>query len=329
MDTNPPSEPAPLRIPSGSGRRISPGSPGIHERRQSETCSSVKKRRAWHTLSDDEKRAYLDAEVCLMNTPSTSDLRGSKSKFDDFQAIHVLQSEIAHFVGQFLPFHRLFVYAHEQALEAECGYTEGQPYWAEEVDAGAFSKSVIFDADLGFGGDGAPDTQCIQDGPFADYMNPLGPGYTIEDHCIQRQISDRASNSAQESVLENCRNKTTFMEFWPCIEGGPHGAGHGGVGAQEGDPETRHAEIGGNNEATGFFGAPQTPGGGGFTPPFGGGFGGGMPGFARPDDVPAPEIIGDPGNETTLTHLLEMYGVVEDRTIAEVMDIAELCYEYD
>jgi len=26
--------------------------------------------------------------------------------------------------GQLLPFHRLFVYAHEYALEAECGYAE-------------------------------------------------------------------------------------------------------------------------------------------------------------------------------------------------------------
>jgi len=27
--------------------------------------------------------------------------------------------------------------------------------------------------------------------------------------------------------------------------------------------------------------------------------------------------------------MLEMYSIVEDRTIAEVMDISDLCYEYD
>ena len=88
---------------------------------------------------------------------------------------------------------------------------------------------------------------------------------------------------------------------------------------QEEDPETRHAEIGGNNRANGFFGGgggfpggppgnfpgfpgapgddadpeepetPEGPGaggpGGGFTPPFGGG-GGAFAGLTRPDDVP-------------------------------------------
>ena len=33
-----------------------------------------------------------------MSKPSTLGLRGSRTKFDDFQAAHVLQSEIAHFV---------------------------------------------------------------------------------------------------------------------------------------------------------------------------------------------------------------------------------------
>ena len=63
------------------------------------------------SLSDGEKQTYIEAELCLMNMPSMSDLRGSRTKFDDFQAIHVLQADIAHFVVQepgshpiFLPF---------------------------------------------------------------------------------------------------------------------------------------------------------------------------------------------------------------------------------
>jgi hypothetical protein len=42
-----------------------------------------------------------------------------------------------------------------------------------------------------------------------------------------------------------------------------------------------------------------------------------------------PIIVGDVGNETTLSHIINMYGVVPDKTIAEVMDIrGVLCYEY-
>lgn len=53
------------------------------------------------SLSDDEKQMYIEAELCLMNTPSMSDLRGSRTKFDNSQAIRVLQAEIAPFL---LPF---------------------------------------------------------------------------------------------------------------------------------------------------------------------------------------------------------------------------------
>ncbi len=105
-------------------------------------------------------------------------------------------------------------------------------YWQEEVDAGAFSKAVILDPVLGFGGNGTGEKSCIQDGPFANYTNALGPGYDIHDHCIERQISDFSSLSAAPIVVERCMNFTRFTDFWPCAEGGPHGAGHGGIGAQ-------------------------------------------------------------------------------------------------
>ena len=43
-----------------------------------------------------------------------------------------------------------------------------------------------------------------------------------------------------------------------------------------------------------------------------------------------PLIVGDPGNVTTLNHLLYLYGLVENRTIGEVMDPSKiLCYGYD
>lgn len=90
-------------------------------------CTSLKKRREWHTLSDGDKRAYLDAELCLMKTPAALGLRGARTRFDELQSVHIFQAEIAHFVGQFFPFHRLFMHAHETLLEQVCGYKAGQP----------------------------------------------------------------------------------------------------------------------------------------------------------------------------------------------------------
>ena len=49
-------------------------------------------------LSNVEKKAYLDAEVCLMKKPATLKLRGARTLYDEFQSVHVYQSEIAHFV---------------------------------------------------------------------------------------------------------------------------------------------------------------------------------------------------------------------------------------
>jgi hypothetical protein len=306
----------------------------VHKR---QACTNPKQRKAWHKMTNEEKKAYLDAEVCLMNTPAEQEMRGAETVFDELQSIHVNIAQIAHFVGAFLPFHRYFMWAHEHKLETICGYTGGQPYWEESLDAGNFSKSEIFDAEFGFGGDGVGTERCVTDGPFAGYMNNLGPGYEINKHCINRRISDFASQPAVQSNVDTCLRATSYTQAWNCIEGQPHGAGHGGVGEQmmnpissPGDPlfymhhtwldkiwwdwqardlETRLTAIGGNNEmnpafANGLFGN-------------------------RPDDLPVPEVKGDPGSTTTLTHIIEMYGVVPDVTIADVMDPSGmLCFEY-
>jgi len=78
-------------------------------------------------MTNEEKKAYLDAEVCLMNTPTEQEMRGAETVFDELQSIHVNIAQIAHFVGAFLPFHRYFMWAHEHKLETICGYTGGQP----------------------------------------------------------------------------------------------------------------------------------------------------------------------------------------------------------
>lgn len=232
-----------------------------------------------------------------MKKPATLGLRGARTKFDELQSVHVSQAQIAHFVvglpwrccsgeevltgvglkGQFFPFHRLYVWAHEQSLRKECGFTGAQPYWDETHDVASFSKSDIFKSDLGFGGNGVAsgNTACIKTGPFANYTNPIGPGYRINDHCINRWMSDMGGMSAAKSVVDACLAKKNFLDFWNCVEAGPHGAGHAGVGAdmvnpisspgdpifylhhtwldrmwakwQAQNPQVRLKEVGGNN----------------------------------------------------------------------------------
>ncbi|GAB1316309.1 hypothetical protein MFIFM68171_06519 [Madurella fahalii] len=326
------------------------------------TCTTKLQRRAWHTFTVEEKKAYIDADLCLMSLPATLGLNGTKNRFEELQAIHQVQSSITHGVGAFLPYHRLHMYAHEQVMRDECGYTGAQPYWDEVRDAGKFSQSDVLDPVTGFGGNGVGPEGCIVDGPFANYSNGLGPGYFIGDNCINRFVSDKTSELSAQEYIDRCYEKKTFVEFWPCAENAPHRGGHGGVGgkmvdpiASPGDPifylhhtwldkifwewqaldlPARLTDIGGRTmQRRPDFGG----GGNGSAPPFD------WPGppdesqwfpppesFIPPDWLPPQIPQGNPGNETTLTHVLNMLGVIESATIADVMDIGGplLCYEY-
>lgn len=51
-----------------------------------------------HTLGNDEKLEYINAELCLMETPARLDLPAAKTRFDELQAIHQLQAYATHFV---------------------------------------------------------------------------------------------------------------------------------------------------------------------------------------------------------------------------------------
>ena len=189
------------------------------------------------------------------------------------------------------------------------------------------------------------------------FTNHLGPGYfTGTPHCLYRHVNDTVSLMVSQPYVDECLAKPTYLTFWPCLETAPHVGGHGGVGgkmldpiASPGDPlfylhhtwldkiwwewqardlPGRLADISGTNVA-----AP--PGGPGTTPEPG------LPLFfpeleqfppleSLVPPVGSPVSVGDPGNVTTLGHVLDMLGVIESRTIAEVMDIRGelLCYEY-
>jgi hypothetical protein len=136
--------------------------------------------------------------------------------------------------GAFLPWHRYLIHTHEYALKTECNYTGTQPYWQESLDAGNFTHSIVLDPEIGFGGDGAGPNDCIKDGPFKDYVNAVGPGQSITDHCINRQINDCISVMAIQSNVDQCMAMQNFSMMWQCLEDSPHKAGHGGIGGQEG-----------------------------------------------------------------------------------------------
>ncbi|PGH16269.1 hypothetical protein AJ79_01808 [Helicocarpus griseus UAMH5409] len=273
---------------------------------------------------------YIDAELCLMRLPAKTGHKGTVTRFDDFQAVHVQGAYLNHLVGSFLPFHRLLVHNHETALREECGYKGYQPYWYEQKDAGKFSSSEIFDPVYGFGGNGVGNGNCITDGPFAKYTNRLGPGYEVTNHCMNRKINDETSSGASPNNVNKCMSQPDWLSAWNCIEGAPHVGGHDGVGGQmsdgvasPGDPlfYLHHAWI---DKLWWDWQAKNLPArltemGGSNLPP-----------SAPPEDVQNKKIPGDPGRTTTLNHVLDMHGTMDNKIIADVMNIKGdfLCFEY-
>ena len=203
----------------------------------------------------------------------------------------------------------------------------------------------MFQADS-FGGNGTGIDLCINNGPFVDVnltfnTGPCGfPGCTAttaDDHCIFRDLSTDKVQAINQTAVDECLSKTTFVDVWNCIENGPHANGHGAVGGlmgsvaySPGDPifflhhafvdllwwrwqlqdlDTRLTAVGGINapsqETCELFG----------------------------ETCPGPEILdynGDPGNITTLNHVLWLMDIYPNVTVADVMNLnsTDVCLKY-
>lgn len=106
-------------------------------------------------------------------------------------------------------------------------------YWNHTRDLGKLEESVLFDAETGFGGNGAGRTRCIEDGPFTDIKLHLKDDLSTRgEYCITRNTNPCFFDSgADPAKLDKCFAAKTWDEAWRCLESsGPHSAGHGGVG---------------------------------------------------------------------------------------------------
>lgn len=190
-------------------------------------------------LTDVEKKAYIDAELCLQSATPKSGIANAQNRWDELQYVHIAQTNVVHDVGGFLPWHRLFVRVHEYLLQSECNYTGTQPYWNEQADyeaieAGSmtFEEAAIFDPDTGFGGTGAGTDKCVADGPFANLTLHLGKTADAEDYCLSRSVSQTSFvQQAKTSYADTCLATGNYSAAWQCYYGNPHGAGHAGVGS--------------------------------------------------------------------------------------------------
>ncbi|RDI82366.1 hypothetical protein Vi05172_g7687 [Venturia inaequalis] len=205
------------------------------------TCTkdNVATRKEWRSLQDDEKKAFIKAELCLMNLPGKTGLPGALTRFDDFQASHQqgtnnTYGDIIHYTPQFLAWHRYQIHAHETVLKEECNYIGTIPWWDEAQDAasGDFFQSDMWE-DRWFGGNGSSIDNCVTTGPFANRTLHVGPLESTTDYCFARKWNEtKGLDYSARSHVDACYafGGDEFESFYGCMAYYPHIGGHQATG---------------------------------------------------------------------------------------------------
>ncbi|CZR51114.1 uncharacterized protein PAC_00989 [Phialocephala subalpina] len=191
----------------------------------------------WTNMSSSEKTAYITAEKCLWDLPTTSGLTGATTRFEDLVALHQNMTPTIHAVespGAILAIPS-FIHEITQAPAAN----RMQLHWTHDASLTFhlltcnYINSPILDADTGFGGNGSSVDLCVVDGPFANSTVHVGPSTsdTPEGYCLKRKVNEVFAAGAAQSVIDGCMNITDYANacIW-CIGASPHTAGHGGIG---------------------------------------------------------------------------------------------------
>lgn len=266
-------------------------------------------------------------------------IEGAQNRWDELMYGHIVQSNIIHDVGAFLPWHRLYMRAHEILLQTECGYTGAQPYWDElsDVTNGTLEEASILDADTGFGTGDVDDDGCIINGPFVNLTMHINQTSNSADYCLSRSLNQNGFNWANSTYLDTCLETDNYEDAWQCFISSPHTAGHSAIGgtmldvvASPGDPlfflhhtyldrvwwqwqqknlTARLTDISGRNIPLYTYLEQNS--------------------FEYPS-TSVTDYFNDNGNVTTLNHNLWMVGLIPNATIAEVMDLGGdlICAEY-
>ncbi|KAJ5105463.1 hypothetical protein NUU61_002810 [Penicillium alfredii] len=178
------------------------GQDSVSHNRGTCTAKNLRVRRDWRAFSAPDKKAFIKSVRCLQQLPARTPKHvapGARTRYDDFLATHINQTQQIHYTGTFLAWHRYFIFEFEQALRSECHYTGDYPYWVWGADAGGMEKSEVFDgSNTSMSGNGAyipnqkhvklllgkyapidlpPGTGggCVTSGPFKDYKVNMGP----------------------------------------------------------------------------------------------------------------------------------------------------------
>ncbi|KAL2181126.1 uncharacterized protein P884DRAFT_312111 [Thermothelomyces heterothallicus CBS 202.75] len=192
-------------------------------------------------LSVAEREEYIAAVKCLQSaSPKSSkqQVPGVRSRFDDFVATHINQTDSIHYTANFLSWHRYYVWAYEKALREECGYTGFQPYWNWDRYAADPANSPLFNGNSSSLSGNSVNGGCVTTGPFADMKVNLGPGDSLayNPRCLKRNISKSyAAMTTADKTYALITGSADIARFQDTMQAVPgvHAGGHFTIG---GDP---------------------------------------------------------------------------------------------
>ncbi|KAB5593710.1 hypothetical protein CTheo_2893 [Ceratobasidium theobromae] len=192
------------------------------------TCTNPVTYVEWRSLPQVQRNSFHNAVKCLRTKTGGNGFNA----FDRYPSVHDNVFSDVHYVANFLPWHRQFLYLRRLDLQ-DCGYTGPTPYWDWTIDAGRLSISNIWSPLTGFGGNGNPFTsaRCVQNGPYANFQL----NYPSR-HCLARRFNNGNLRSGligtmqgslySTTAVRNVMRQSDFINFASDLEEGPHDIVH-------------------------------------------------------------------------------------------------------
>ncbi|KAH8886663.1 Di-copper centre-containing protein [Thozetella sp. PMI_491] len=200
-------------------------------------------RREFTDLSVRERQDYISAAKCLQSTPAKSPrslVPGARTRYDDFVATHINQTDWIHNTANFLSWHRYYLWIYEKAMREECGYTGAHPYWNWDRYASDPANSPLFNGNASSMSSGSSHMDaCVDSGPFADMVVNLGPGKSLQSNprCLVRNLSaSQASQCTADKTLRLIMGSSDIASFQNTMQAVPgvHAGGHFTIGGNPG-----------------------------------------------------------------------------------------------
>ncbi|QRV80132.1 tyrosinase [Ceratobasidium sp. AG-Ba] len=190
-------------------------------------CTSPAVHVEWRSLTQDQRNSFHNAVKCLRTKTSSG-----VTLFDRYPSVHSDLFGQVHYVAQFLPWHRWFLYLRRLDLQ-DCGYTGPTPYWDWTIDSPKLSSSDIWDPTTGFGGNGnkGSSSHCVENGPYANFQLTYP-----NRHCLARRFNNGNVRSGvlgtmqasqySSSMIRRVLGNDNYIDFSNDLEEIPHDAIH-------------------------------------------------------------------------------------------------------